>query len=614
MKYFTLQTVKDAYKANSATTKNKFWGLLSILSSIDNTVVEPGISYDFDTTKVSEFLENLFCLEDIKKSYAGSSTWNIMLSSKWTKKVLEQMLSTTPNIYDIIAWYFRTTAFNETINDTDLVKLFLEKTHISIDDAKILFDFTHKTVHYSSTIYAEQDLYNLLGISGKNITAEGNSVVAHPGELSRAPFIQTLYAGQGTLECLIITPFRFSDMYGCEKLPKPKKTNELQKIYFGTPGSGKSHTVAQYVKEHPGIEVRTTFHPDTDYASFVGSYKPVTRKGSLLQDTGASLPEIIKCFQDSANYTKETKARYLYEGLIHVEDIERLGLDSNMVAAELKNIGFQNCIYTAELNLMFSIHKWLNDEYQVSNGISYNYVPQAFTKAYCKAWKNPEISVYLIIEEINRGNCAQIFGDLFQLLDREDGYSEYPIVADTDLKKYLEKELRRLDPGEVDGRKGIEDGKLCLPKNFNIIATMNTSDQSLFPMDSAFKRRWDWEYVPINADCADSQFKITIGDKTYKWPSFLTEVNKRIHKLSDSEDKQMGNFFIKNDVDVEEFKSKVMFYLWSEVCKEYENSGSFFKNKRNNDAEFTFNALFPTNDKTNGILQGFMEFLEVEEA
>lgn len=300
----------------------------------------------------------------------------------------------------------------------------------------------------------------------------------------------------------------------------------IQKIYFGTPGCGKSHTVSEYINNNPGIEIRTTFHPDTDYSSFVGAYKPKKKKENL----------------------------------------------------------------------------------------TYEFVPQAFTKAYCKAWKNPDIPVYLIIEEINRGNCAQIFGDLFQLLDRSDGYSEYPIDADTDLAEYLGNELFRLDEGEVSGNEGIENGKLCLPKNLHILATMNTSDQSLFPMDSAFKRRWEWEYVPVDPANPKSQFVITIGDKRYKWASFLVKVNERIHKLSDSEDKQMGNFFIKSDIGVEEFKSKVMFYLWSEVCKEYEKCGSFFKDKGDNEAEFTFNSLYPTNEASNKRLQGFMEYLGVEEA
>lgn len=143
---------------------------------------------------------------------------------------------------------------------------------------------------------------------------------------------------------------------------------------------------------------------------------------------------------------------------------------------------------------------------------------------------------------------------------------------------------------------------------------MNTSDQSLFPMDSAFKRRWEWEYVPVDPANPKSQFIITIGEKRYKWASFLVKVNERIHKLSDSEDKQMGNFFIKSDIGVEEFKSKVMFYLWSEVCKEYEKCGSFFKDKGDNEAEFTFNSLYPTNEASNKRLQGFMEYLGVEEA
>ena len=144
---------------------------------------------------------------------------------------------------------------------------------------------------------------------------------------------------------------------------------------------------------------------------------------------------------------------------------------------------------------------------------------------------------------------------------------------------------------------------------------MNTSDQSLFPMDSAFKRRWAWEYIPINEKCKDSQFKITIGNLTYPWSQFISMVNKRILKLTQSEDKQLGNFFIKNDIDAKEFKGKVMFYLWSEVCKEYYNAGSFFKyknklNGEDKETEFTFSQLFDDNDTY--ILQGFMSYLEVK--
>jgi hypothetical protein len=193
-------------------------------------------------------------------------------------------------------------------------------------------------------------------------------------------------------------------------------------------------------------------------------------------------------------------------------------------------------------------------------------------------------------------------------LHKKDGGSEYRIKADKDLKKHLEGKLKK---GKAS--KGIEDGYLCLPPNLSILATMNTSDQSLFPMDSAFKRRWDWEYIPIDYRNSDSRkFKITIGDKEYNWVDFLEKVNPKICSLTDSEDKLLGNFFIKEDIEEKDFKSKVMFYLWSEVCKDYIHSDSFFKySTGNEEVEFTFNMLY--GEDSTRILQGFMEMLKVKE-
>lgn len=261
MKYFALQTVAQAFNANRVCTKSKFWGLLLILSSINDTIAKAGVSYDFNTTRVSVFLERLFCLEDVKKEYSGSTTWNIILSSKWAEKVREQMLIGSPNIFNVIAWYFRTKAFDEEIGDTALIDAFLCDVHISRDDANVLFDFTPIDLQFAPALYSEQDLQTALGTTGKNITAEGNTIVAHAGELSRAPFIQTLYAGQATLECLIITPFKFSDYYygSAQKKQAPKC---WQKIFFGTPGSGKSFHVSGIVDGHEKFTFRTTFHPD----------------------------------------------------------------------------------------------------------------------------------------------------------------------------------------------------------------------------------------------------------------------------------------------------------------------------------------------------------------
>ena len=152
---------------------------------------------------------------------------------------------------------------------------------------------------------------------------------------------------------------------------------------------------------------------------------------------------------------------------------------------------------------------------------------------------------------------------------------------------------------------------------------MNTSDQSLFPMDSAFKRRWDWEYVPIEYGEKKSDgtpnkshdFTITIGEnedeKVYRWVNFLKKVNEKIYDATRSEDKQMGNFFIKGSIGSMEFINKVMFYLWNEVCKEeYGTTRNFFRREKDGKIEeFKFTDLFGTDRDT--ILNGFMANLKV---
>lgn len=281
-----------------------------------------------------------------------------------------------------------------------------------------------------------------------------------------------------------------------------------QLIYYGAPGTGKSNIIKREVDEKGKANFRITFHPDSDYSTFVGSYKP-TMKEIIITKDGVE--------------TKEEQ-------------------------------------------------------------IVYRFVPQAFTKAYVKAWKTDE-DVFLIVEEINRGNCAQIFGDLFQLLDRKNGVSEYPVDTDSDLICYICKELadsKRKDiPNEVK-----EGTKLILPSNLYIWATMNTSDQSLFPIDSAFKRRWDWKYMKIKDEGKnwkiDVKEKDTNGNETYvDWWNFIRKVNEIIASMTSSADKQLGYFFCKADkktlssnsendlISMDTLVSKVLFYLWNDVFKDY---------------------------------------------
>ena len=312
-----------------------------------------------------------------------------------------------------------------------------------------------------------------------------------------------------------------------------------QNILFGAPGTGKSFRIDDPEKGYglknvdESQKFRTTFHPDYDYAQFVGAYKP----------------------------KKE------------------------------------------------------------SNSITYSFAPQVFAKAYAAAWKQyfsagnkptTENQVYLVIEEINRGNCAQIFGDIFQLLDRNgDGFSQYSIDADCDFAEWLEMSENGLKSVWEKYKESVGEGKLKLPPNLNILATMNTSDQSLFPMDSAFKRRFDWEYVPISFDGKDAaNFQIDIDGTQYPWQKFVETVNEKILTLTESEDKQLGEFFIKlesgNVISKDRFLGKVMFYLWNEVCKDEHKNGSFFRTKDGDKEKyFTFQDLY----RDKGLLKRFIEKL-----
>ena len=372
-------------------------------------------------------------------------------------------------------------------------------------------------------------------------------------------------------------------------------------IYYGCPGSGKSRKVKDIVDSiNPDYVFRTTFHPDTDYSTFVGCYKPL---GITPKKQSYSIEELISILVElKESGTSYPMHKFAVEYYFALEGLSRAEKENITTAAGLTSN------YVTEMDKAIAAGKHIKRNEKDSN-IIYRFSPQVFTNAYVKAWEDTRKPVYLIIEEINRGNCAQIFGDLFQLLDRDKttGKSEYPIKADKDLVAHIEKVLGA-------GHEGIKNGELCLPSNLIIYATMNTSDQSLFPMDSAFKRRWDWEYVPINysKDIDSGKFIIEVDEDTkYSWVEFLERVNDKIYDATNSEDKQMGNFFIKKSVDAKEFVNKVMFYLWNEVCKEeYGTQRNFFRKGKEGKTEFKFTELFGDNQAT--ILKEFMTSLGVE--
>ena len=200
------------------------------------------------------------------------------------------------------------------------------------------------------------------------------------------------------------------------------------------------------------------------------------------------------------------------------------------------------------------------------NEISYEYIPGPFSRVLVNALKDKDHKHLLIIEEINRANVAAVFGDVFQLLDRSSsGGSEYGIQISEDLKKYLS------DNGLGD----IQE--LKIPNNMYIWATMNSADQGVFPMDTAFKRRWNFEYMSINeGEEKINTSTIRIANKDVNWNSLRKSINNYLSKKCINEDKLMGPFFLSSseEITMDILKYKVLMYLHEDVVK-HRNIGLF---------------------------------------
>lgn len=394
------------------------------------------------------------------------------------------------------------------------------------------------------------------------------------------------------------------------------------RILFGAPGTGKSYTLNQEAVDllGEGNEYdyeRVTFHPDYSYANFVGTYKPVMVELPTLSSADQQTQYVITVLNDEEKSAQD-KYDLLFETFKN-EGLTRLPILLGIYCDELFKTRKADGTDAVDNNSVERNHGKAIRKYvarltgkERSGEISYEYVPGPFMRLYVKALKNARSGnprpFLLIIEEINRANVAAVFGDVFQLLDRdEDGVSEYPIQASEDIKKFLAKEL---------GGRPEDYTKLRIPNNMFIWATMNSADQGVFPMDTAFKRRWDFSYLGIDDNDEKIRGKFVIlGNKTYRhrveWNHLRKAINSFLCDKGINEDKQLGPYFISrriicpSDTDeinreefISTFKNKVLMYLfedaarqkrpslfsdnsvrnmnrYSDICKEFDDVGVF---------------------------------------
>ena len=338
-------------------------------------------------------------------------------------------------------------------------------------------------------------------------------------------------------------------------------------IVFGAPGTGKSFKINEDRKKLLGLRAdedyeRVTFHPDYSYANFVGTYKPVMKPNNNQSNLDPDTSFILSVLEDKT-LTDQQKYDQLYGTFNNNQQLTNLPILMGLICGTEKiNTRLADGSASADNNqLEFKEGKTLSkfikpanmNESNSSGGISYEYVPGPFMR--------------------------MVFGEIFQLLDRnDDNVSEYPIQTSEDIRNYLAKEL---------GGNPSDYAQIRIPDNMFIWATMNSADQGVFPMDTAFKRRWDFTYLGIDDNDSDIQgkvVKIKVGntEKDIEWNSLRQAINEFLAKEKINEDKQLGPYFISrkitvpanggNIIDTEAFnrvfKQKVIPYLFDDAAKQ----------------------------------------------
>jgi hypothetical protein len=202
--------------------------------------------------------------------------------------------------------------------------------------------------------------------------------------------------------------------------------------------------------------------------------------------------------------------------------------------------------------------------------ITYDFIPGPFAKAYVAALKGPEKIHVLLIEELNRANAAGVFGEVFQLLDRDQtGRGEYEVEADSVSENFFKGQL-----GERF------NGALRMPANLVVLATMNSSDQGVQLLDSAFKRRWQFQYMPVDFNaCPYRDSPVIYLGHRLSWGKFATTINKQLaEQVGCPEDRLIGPFFLSEYelTDRERIASKLLLYLWEDVLR-YRGRESIFR-------------------------------------
>ena len=424
MKYFSSESVANAYKGFQGSVTNKSWGVLAIMHQLDSMIV-PGQTYVVNCCDLSTYIEQLFCLGSKKDYIDNGKEWYVKFSTQWND-FFDNQGKTIPNIFDIIVWAYRTSPLSDDITHEKLLAMFAEDFHLSAADIRNTFDTREKIIEYTNNLYSDSNL--LSKVSGKigtslskNITADGKSVTASPGELSRGPFIQPLYAALDTADYILVSQTNFDELYpmgGCRKVILPL-TNLCKSV----------NAYLTAIKSKPFLLL----------AGISG-----TGKSRIVRELA-----FMTCPKELQDEDGTTPGNY--------------------------------CMIEVKPNWHDSSE--LLGYYSSFNGGGYRFTK--FDRFVVKAWLNPDVPFFVCLDEMNLAPVEQYFAEFLSVLETRSRDQEGHVVTGALVdKQYFKDDTKMKEDLGLDGaddwtikvRSDLVNKGLTLPPNLIVIGTVNMDD------------------------------------------------------------------------------------------------------------------------------------------
>lgn len=469
MKYISVKSVVEAYKGFQDCMTNKSWGYLALLKGCNNSIT-PSVPYEINLDSVSNFLENIFNLSQAKRQYNSGRFLYVVFSNKWEKYFNDQGKH-IPNIYDIAVWAYRRDSFEDNVTIDDIIQKFAKEFNIPLSVVSESFDTHAKNIEFVNSLYQEStlkiELKNIgVDVSRENIDAKKGCVVASPGEISRGPFIQTLYAGLEITDYVLILQSDYQSLYG-----KAKKSNNTK---------GELKPNAHFLHISNLTALRT---------------KPFMLLAGI---SGTGKSRIVRKLAQ-ATVTEELQKAEGYKGTDFANDRWMLHSPANFELIQVKP----------------NWHNSMDVIGYLSNIPSPHYVFTPFIEFIVKAWQHPEVPFFLCLDEMNLAPVEEYFAEFLSAIESRsfegEEYLTDPIIKPfnsfgEDVAKTMVNTLfPDFTAGDTESAitkviKHFRTKGLTLPKNLIVIGTVNMDETTFSFSRKVLDRAMSVEMNEVNYD------------------------------------------------------------------------------------------------------------------